>query len=127
MFAAVNRALSHIRVLLASIVRDFNNVVAFLADLFCAEAIPVAAKLGVPAYTLFLSNLMALSLLLRLPELDKTTTCEYHDLPEPVQLPGSLPMRGADLLDTIQDRTNLAYGLVVELLGGTSSSLKVSS
>ncbi|GJN18357.1 hypothetical protein PR202_gb05510 [Eleusine coracana subsp. coracana] len=34
---------------------------------------------------------MALSLLLRLSELDRTTTCEYRDLPEPVQLPGCVP------------------------------------
>ncbi|KAK3161310.1 hypothetical protein QOZ80_1BG0075530 [Eleusine coracana subsp. coracana] len=118
MLTVVRRAMPHLRALLASIIREHgsHNVVAFLADMFCAEALLVASELGVPgSYIVFLTNLMFLGLLVRLPELDKITTCEYRDLPEPVRLPGCVPLRGADLLDTIQDGSNPAYSLMVEM------------
>ncbi|KAL6614894.1 hypothetical protein ACP70R_037164 [Stipagrostis hirtigluma subsp. patula] len=114
MLTVVARALPHLRALLASLVRG-RRVVAFLADMFCAQAFPLAAELGVPPYVAYLSNLMTLALMLRLPELDGATACEYRDLPEPLRLPGCVPLRGADLLDTIQDRSNPAYALMVEM------------
>ncbi|CAL4948678.1 unnamed protein product [Urochloa decumbens] len=116
MLTVVTRSMPHLRALLADLVRDRDRgVAAFLADMFCAQALPVAAGLGVPAYIVYLSNLMLLSLMLRLPELDAATACEYRDLPEPIRLPGSVPLRGADLVDTIQDRSDPAYALMVEM------------
>ncbi|CAL4955860.1 unnamed protein product [Urochloa decumbens] len=47
--------------------------------------------------------------------LDRTTTCEFRDLPEPVRLPGCVPLRGADLVDPLQDRADPAYHFLVEL------------
>uniref|UniRef100_A0A0D9YBT9 Uncharacterized protein n=1 Tax=Oryza glumipatula TaxID=40148 RepID=A0A0D9YBT9_9ORYZ len=44
-----------------------------------------------------------------------TTTCECRDLPEPVVLPGCVPLHGADLVDPLQDRANPVYPLIVEL------------
>ncbi|CAO2191080.1 unnamed protein product [Urochloa humidicola] len=114
MLTVVARSMPHLRTLLADLVRH-RGVVAFLADMFCAQALPVATGLSVPAYIVYLSNLMLLSLMIRLPELDAATTCEYRDLPEPLRLPGSVPLRGADLLDTIQDRSDDAYALMVEM------------
>ncbi|KAM0912698.1 hypothetical protein ACQ4PT_012661 [Festuca glaucescens] len=58
---------------------------------------------------------MALASLLYLPEQDRTTTCEYRDLPEAVLLPGCVPLRGADLIEPVQDRANPAYPLMVDL------------
>ncbi|CAL4975232.1 unnamed protein product [Urochloa decumbens] len=116
MLTVVTRSMPHLRALLADVVRERRGVAAFLADMFCAQALPVAAGLGVPAcYIVNLSNLMLLSLMLRLPELDTAISCEYRDLPEPLRLPGSVPLRGADLLDTIQDRSDPAYALMVEM------------
>ncbi|CAL4962592.1 unnamed protein product [Urochloa decumbens] len=116
MLTVVTRSMPHLCALLADVVRERRGVAAFLADMFCAQALPVAAGLGVPAcYIVYLSNLMLLSLMLRLPELDAATSCEYRDLPEPLRLPGSVPLRGADLLDTIQDRSDPAYALMVEM------------
>ncbi|OEL17382.1 Hydroquinone glucosyltransferase [Dichanthelium oligosanthes] len=115
MLTVVTRGLPNLRALLAELVRQRgHDVVAFLADMFCAQAFPLAADLGVPPYILFLSNLVLLSLMLHLPELDGATTCEYRDLLEPLRLPGCVPLRGADILDTIQDRSNPAYALMVE-------------
>ncbi|KAF8696937.1 hypothetical protein HU200_036581 [Digitaria exilis] len=116
MLTAVKRGLPDLRNLLAELVHDHHpNVVAFLADMFCAQALPLAAGLGLPPYVVYLSNLMLLSLMLHLPELDATTTCEYRDLPDLLRLPGCVPLRGADILDTIQDRSNPAYKLMVEM------------
>jgi hypothetical protein len=119
MLTAVARAMPHLRALLADLVSERSGqgggVVAFPADMFCAQALPIAADLGVPAYIVYLSNLMLLSLMLHLPELDGATSCEYRDLREPLRLPGCVPLRGADLLDTIQDRSNPAYALMVEM------------
>ena len=86
-----------------------------MPDLFCPWALEVAAELGVPGYIFCPTNLMALSTLLYTPELDRSTTCEFRDLPDLIRLPGCVPLHGADLLDTIQDRANPAYALIVDL------------
>ncbi|CAD6237827.1 unnamed protein product [Miscanthus lutarioriparius] len=114
MLTVVTRVLPHLRALLAELV-SAHDVVAFLADMFCAQALPLAAEQGVPPYIAFLSGLATLAFMLRLPELHSTTTCAYRDLPEPVRLPGCVPLRGDDLLDTVKDRSNPAYALLVEM------------
>ncbi|RLM91918.1 hypothetical protein C2845_PM08G19220 [Panicum miliaceum] len=90
MLAVVTRAMPHLRALLAELVR--RGVAEFLADMFCAQALPLAADLGVPAYIVYLSNLALLSLMLHLPELNGATTCEYRDLPGPLRRPGCVPI-----------------------------------
>ncbi|KAG6503009.1 hydroquinone glucosyltransferase-like [Zingiber officinale] len=85
------------------------NVVALVGDLFATEAIAVARDLGVPPYLFFPSNLLTLSLILHLPELDASVACEYRDLPEPLRLPGCVPIPGPELLHPIQDRSNEVY------------------
>ncbi|CAD6230786.1 unnamed protein product [Miscanthus lutarioriparius] len=114
MLTLVTRVLPHLRALPAELV-SAHDVVAFLADMFCAQALPLAAEQGVPPYIAFLSGLATLAFMLRLPELDSATTCAYRDLPEPVRLPGCVPLRGDDLLDTVKDRSNPAYALLVEM------------
>jgi hydroquinone glucosyltransferase len=52
---------------------------------------------------------LALSLVLHFPKLDETVSCEFRDLPEPLKLPGCIPIHGRDLLDPIQDRTSDLY------------------
>ncbi|XP_078431599.1 hydroquinone glucosyltransferase-like [Wolffia australiana] len=52
---------------------------------------------------------MLLSLFLSLPDLDARTAGEFRDLPGPVQLPGCVPLLGADLVDPCQDRSDEAY------------------
>ncbi|KAG6506397.1 hydroquinone glucosyltransferase-like [Zingiber officinale] len=85
------------------------NVVALVGDLFATEAIAVARDLGVLPYLFFPSNLLTLSLILHLPELDASVACEYRDLPEPLRLPGCVPIPGPELLHPIQDRSNEVY------------------
>ncbi|CAL5381329.1 unnamed protein product [Camellia sinensis] len=52
---------------------------------------------------------MALLFCLNLQKLDETVTVEYRDLPEPVQLPGCVPIQGKDLPEPVQDRSANAY------------------
>uniref|UniRef100_A0A0D3ERC1 Glycosyltransferase n=1 Tax=Oryza barthii TaxID=65489 RepID=A0A0D3ERC1_9ORYZ len=115
-FAVVRRTLPHLRELLLSFLGSSPaGVTAFLADLLCPAALAVAAELGIPRYVFFTSNLLCLTTLLYTPELATTTACECRDLPEPVVLPGCVPLHGTDLVDPLQDRANPVYPLIVEL------------
>uniref|UniRef100_A0A0D9YBT7 Uncharacterized protein n=1 Tax=Oryza glumipatula TaxID=40148 RepID=A0A0D9YBT7_9ORYZ len=113
----VRRSLPHLRELLLSLLGSSSlaGVTAFLTDMLCPAALAVAAELGIPRYVFFTSNLLCLTTLLYTPELARTTTCECRDLPEPVVLPGCVPLHGADLIDPVQNRTNPVYQLMVEL------------
>ncbi|TVU35888.1 hypothetical protein EJB05_17795, partial [Eragrostis curvula] len=114
-FTVVKRALPHLRDLLRSLLASPSGIATFVVDILGPWTLEVAAELGVPGYVFCTSNLMALCSILHNPELDVSTTCEFRDIPEPIRLPGCVPLRGADLLDSVQDRTDPAYGLTVEL------------
>ncbi|PUZ55763.1 hypothetical protein GQ55_5G238500 [Panicum hallii var. hallii] len=114
-FTVVKRALPHLRDLLRSLLASPAGVAAFVPDLFGAWALEVSAELGVPGYVFCTTNLTTLHSLVYMPQLDETTACEFRDLPEPIRLPGCVPLRGADLVDPAQDRSNPAYSLVVEV------------
>lgn len=89
--------------------RTGNNLVAFVADLFGADTLRAARDAGVPGYLFFPSNLLMLSVMLHLPRLDAelaATVGEFRDMPEPVGLPGCVPVPGADILQPLQDRTS---------------------
>jgi hydroquinone glucosyltransferase len=88
---------------------ESTRVVALVVDLFGLDAFDVAKEFGALSYLFFPTTAMSLSLFFYLPELDERFTCEYRDLPEPVKLPGCVPIRGIDLIDPIQDRKNDAY------------------
>ncbi|KAH7850332.1 hypothetical protein Vadar_031099 [Vaccinium darrowii] len=105
---AVVRSLPALRDALKSLVSGFR-VVALVVDLFGTDAFDVAAEFNVSPYIFYPSTAMALSLFLHLPKLDESVSCEYRDLPEPVQIPGCIPVHGKDLLDPVQDRKSDAY------------------
>jgi len=111
----IKRALPHIRDLLRSLLATPAGVAAFVPDGFGSWALEVSAELGIPGYMFYTSNLTSMHSTIYIPQLDKTTACEFRDLPEPVRLPGCVPLRGADLADPLQDRTDPVYSLVVEL------------
>ncbi|GMY23208.1 hydroquinone glucosyltransferase-like [Fagus crenata] len=91
------------------VLAESTRVVALVGDLFGLDAFDVAKEFGALSYLFFPTTAMSLSLFFYLPELDERFTCEYRDLPEPVKLPGCVPIRGIDLIDPIQDRKNDAY------------------
>ncbi|KAK7285824.1 hypothetical protein RJT34_20606 [Clitoria ternatea] len=90
-----------------------HTVSAVVVDLFGTDVFDVAAEFNVPPYIYYPSTAMVLSLFLQLPKLDQEVHCEFHELPEPVKIPGCVPVNGSDLLDPVQDRKNDAYKWVL--------------
>ncbi|KAJ4765719.1 Glycosyltransferase [Rhynchospora pubera] len=90
-----------------------HNVVGFVADLFGADTFDAARDAGLRSYLFFPSNLLTLSLMLHLPEIDANLTCEFKELAEPVQLPGCVPIPGTEILSPLQDRSNECYKWMV--------------
>ncbi|PWA86908.1 UDP-glucuronosyl/UDP-glucosyltransferase [Artemisia annua] len=90
-----------------------KKIVALFVDLFGTDAFDVAIAFGVPKYVFFPASAMTLSLLLHLPTLDQMVSCEYKDLPDPINIPGCMPIHGKDFLDPLQDRKNDAYKLTL--------------
>ncbi|KAL3818263.1 hypothetical protein ACJIZ3_004168 [Penstemon smallii] len=88
---------------------------AFIVDMFGALSFDVVKDLGVPLYIFFTSAAMILSLALHFPKLDELTDSEYRDLPEPVKIPGCVPVHGSDFPDTLQDKKSQTYEGMLEL------------
>ncbi|KAG2674395.1 hypothetical protein I3760_13G132600 [Carya illinoinensis] len=74
---------------------------AFILDTSASDALEVAKELNISPYIFFSSN----------ATLDETFSCEYKDLPEPLRLPGCIPIHGRDLIHSIQDRKSEWYRL----------------
>ena len=91
------------------------RLAAFVVDLFGTEALDVAKELNISPYIFFPANAMVLSLLLHLPKLDETVSCEYRDLSEPLKLLGCIPIHGRDLIEPAQDRTSEYYKEILRI------------
>ncbi|KAJ4711921.1 Glycosyltransferase [Melia azedarach] len=105
---SLTRSISSLRETL-KVLTESTRLVALVVDLFGTEVFIVAKEFGILPYMFFLSTAMVLSSVFYLPELDQKYPCEYRDLPEPIQLPGCVPIHGHDLMDPVQDRKNEAY------------------
>jgi hydroquinone glucosyltransferase len=105
----VARSLPALRNIIKSMFSRFGSVSALVVDLFGTDAFDVAREFNMLSYIFFPSTAMLLSLFLHLPILDETVSCEFRELPEPVRIPGCIPLPGKELLDPVQDRTNDAY------------------
>ncbi|KAH6779622.1 UDP-Glycosyltransferase superfamily protein [Perilla frutescens var. hirtella] len=108
----ITRSLPAIRRGLASL-HESKKIAAFVVDLFGTDGFDAARELHIPCYIFYPSTAMALCMFFYLPELDKTVSSEYRDLPEKVQIPGCIPIHGGDLFDPAQDRKNEAYKWVI--------------
>ncbi|EXB62213.1 Hydroquinone glucosyltransferase [Morus notabilis] len=104
----VARSLPYLRHVLTSLASRVS-LVGLVVDLFGTDALDVSRELHLSSYIFFPSTAMALSLFLYLPKLDETTSCEYWELTDPVEIPGCVPIPGKELLDPLQDRKNDAY------------------
>ncbi|XVF53043.1 hypothetical protein PTKIN_Ptkin05aG0067800 [Pterospermum kingtungense] len=91
-----------------------NRIVAFVVDVFGIDAFDVAKEFGLEPYIFLATNGMLLSQIFELPKLDQIFSCEYRDLPEPIKLPGCVPVRGSDLADPLQHRNDFAYQATLE-------------
>lgn len=106
-------SLSSIRAALGSLAQQ-AQVVALITDLFGTGLYTVARDLGIPPYLYFTSTAMCLLFLFHLPKLDETVSCEYRDMPEPLVLPGCVPLHGKDFVDPAQDRQDQAYHVLLD-------------
>nr|Q9AR73.1 RecName: Full=Hydroquinone glucosyltransferase; AltName: Full=Arbutin synthase [Rauvolfia serpentina]CAC35167.1 arbutin synthase [Rauvolfia serpentina] len=86
-----------------------TKLAALVVDLFGTDAFDVAIEFKVSPYIFYPTTAMCLSLFFHLPKLDQMVSCEYRDVPEPLQIPGCIPIHGKDFLDPAQDRKNDAY------------------
>ncbi|KAL7203847.1 hypothetical protein ACSBR2_016992 [Camellia fascicularis] len=85
------------------------RLVALIVDPFSIDDINIAKEFGVLKYLFFPSPAMSLQFSFHFPKLDEMVTCEYRDLPKLIKLPGSVPVHGRDLTDSVQGRSNDAY------------------
>ncbi|CAL4980702.1 unnamed protein product [Urochloa decumbens] len=103
------------------VLADLNNnrdtrLVAFVTDLFGTDAFDAARGAGVERICLFFpGSLHSLTLFLHLPELAASVPGEFRDLPEPIRLPGCVPIPGRDVLSPLQERSSPAYGVMLRL------------
>ncbi|RCV04688.1 hypothetical protein SETIT_1G021000v2 [Setaria italica] len=111
----ISRSVLRLRALLRDVATT-APLAALLPDLFAASVLALAAELGVPGYLFFPGSLSALYVLRRAVELNDggATAGEYRDLPDPLQLPGGVSLRRADMPDGFRNSKKPAYGLLVE-------------
>ncbi|KAG2582927.1 anthocyanidin 5,3-O-glucosyltransferase-like [Panicum virgatum] len=99
-----------LRDLLHSLRAGRGGVHALLLDMFCVDALDVAAELGVPAYFFFPSAASDLAVFLNLPYFYPTVP-SFREMGRdaPVRCcPGMPPIRAADMLQTVQDKESEA-------------------
>ncbi|XP_059643167.1 hydroquinone glucosyltransferase-like [Cornus florida] len=105
---SVTRSLPVLRETLKALTES-THLSALVVDIFGIATFDVAKEFNVPPYIFFPMSAMALLFIFNLPKLDETFDCEYRDLPEPVKLPGCVPVHGVDLPDLVQDRKSDVY------------------
>ncbi|KAL6851752.1 hypothetical protein ACP4OV_020316 [Aristida adscensionis] len=82
--------------------RSLPAVDALLLDMFCGDALDVAAELGVPAYYFFASGASALAVFLNVPYLYPTVP-SFNEMGEaPLHFPGVPPIRALDMVQALQ-------------------------
>ncbi|KAJ1285272.1 hypothetical protein BS78_03G267700 [Paspalum vaginatum] len=90
---------------LLDFLRATPDVDALVLDMFCTDALDVAAELNVPAYMFFPSALGDLAIMLNLPYYYPTAPCSFKDMPETLlHFPGVPPIRALDMVTSLQER-----------------------
>uniref|UniRef100_A0ACD5Z012 Uncharacterized protein n=1 Tax=Avena sativa TaxID=4498 RepID=A0ACD5Z012_AVESA len=111
LFELVRRSLPHLRTLL----RSAAHLAALVPNFFCSAALPLAAELGVPAYIFIPTNLTSLAIMRRTVDLhDGVPHGEHRDLPEPLELPGGMSVRRADLPHAFRSSHEPVYAYLLE-------------
>jgi hydroquinone glucosyltransferase len=88
--------------------------VALVVDSLAIDALDLAKEFNMLSYVYFPASVTTLSSYFYLLKLNKETSCEYRDLPEPIQIPGCVPIHGRDLVDLAQDRSSQSYKFLVQ-------------
>ncbi|KAK2413891.1 hydroquinone glucosyltransferase [Trifolium repens] len=91
-----------------------SPLVGLISDPFANESLEVAKKFNLLSYIYFPPSTMTLSLFIHFPKLHEEISCEFRDHNEAIQIPGCVPIHGIDLPEHFQDRTSLAYDLILQ-------------
>ncbi|XP_061344656.1 hydroquinone glucosyltransferase-like [Gastrolobium bilobum] len=110
---AVSQSMPYFRDTLGSLCST-TPMVALVADPFANEALKIAKEFNLLSYVYLPLSAMALALLLHLPTLHEEVSCEYKDHTRPIQIPGCVPIHGRDLPEHFEDRSNVAYDLILQ-------------
>ncbi|KAI3687453.1 hypothetical protein L1987_81149 [Smallanthus sonchifolius] len=94
---------------------DKKTPSALVVDVFGPFSFEIAREFNIPAYMFCTVSAMTLVATFQTPILDQMYACEYKDFPEPVRLPGCVPVQGTDMGDSVQDKKNETYAQMVEL------------
>ncbi|KAI3822123.1 hypothetical protein L1987_09704 [Smallanthus sonchifolius] len=113
----VTRSLPALRQTLTELTSDpiRKRPSALVVDVFGPFSFEIAKEFNIPPYLFCMVSAMTLVAIFHIPILDQMYTCEYEKLPEPVRLPGCLPVQGADMPEPLQDKKNETYVRMVEL------------
>ncbi|XP_066385595.1 hydroquinone glucosyltransferase-like [Miscanthus floridulus] len=112
----IGRSIPHLRALLHDVGNTAAPLAALVPDLFATAALPLASELGVPGYIFFPSNLSVLSVMRSAVELnDGAGAGEYHDLPDPLPLPGGVSLRREDVPSGLRYSKEPAYAQLIQV------------
>jgi UDP-N-acetylglucosamine:LPS N-acetylglucosamine transferase len=90
---------------LRELLRALPAVDALVVDMFCVDALDVAADLAVPAYFFFASAVGDLAVMLHLPYLYPAAPSSFKDMgTAELHFPGVPPIRALDMSTTMLDR-----------------------
>ncbi|RZC61933.1 hypothetical protein C5167_023684 [Papaver somniferum] len=115
--STVTRSLSSLSDSL-KIITSGHRVVALVVDIFGTSALDVANEFNITPYIFFPSTAMCLSLYYHLPTIDQVYSCEYIDVPHPIQIPGCVPIWGTDLMNPLEDRKSEVYKRLLQYWEG---------
>ncbi|KAF7003879.1 hypothetical protein CFC21_019155 [Triticum aestivum] len=108
----IRRSLPSLRALLRSVGAP---LAALVPDFFCSAALSLAAELGVPGYVFVPTNLTTIAVMRAAVELHEgVPPGEYRDLPDPLELPGGVSLRHADLPASFQSSGESVYAHLLE-------------
>ena len=88
--------------------------VALLVDSFAIEALNLAKEFNMFSYVYFPASVTTLSSYFYMLKYDKETSCEYIDFPEPLKVPGCVPIHGRDPVHQAQDRSSQSYKFLLD-------------
>ncbi|CAI8612256.1 unnamed protein product [Vicia faba] len=111
---AVSQSMPSFHSTISSLSSSTTPLVALVSDPFANESLQVAKEFNLLSYIYFPPSAMTLSLFIHFPKLHQQISSEFRDYNEAIQLPGCVPIHGIDLPEHFQDRSSLAYELILQ-------------
>ncbi|KAL6845105.1 hypothetical protein ACP4OV_024600 [Aristida adscensionis] len=98
---------------LRDFLRSLPSVHALVIDMFCTDALDVAAELKLPVYTFFASGASDLAVLIHLPYIQANMNTSFRELGDSLlSLPGAPPFKASDLPEVVKDDGEVAKSIL---------------